>query len=106
MLGGLLVFTIGLILLVIEIIFAVGAWFDLLASLLFLSGIAIALYGVLIGIRARKSAENQLTDPLENSAVGTTSQLAQDGELLPPVPSVTERPTELTERQDSSQPEE
>jgi hypothetical protein len=105
MLGGLFVFTIGVILLVIEIIFVVGEWFDLLASLIFLSGIAIALYGVLIGIRARKSAEAQFTDPIKVSAVETTRQLAED-ELLPPLPSGTERPTQQIERQDSSQSEE
>ena len=64
MLWGLLVFIIGVILLVIEVIFVVGEWFDLLASLIFLSGIAMALYGVLVGIRAkRKSAEFASADP-------------------------------------------
>jgi hypothetical protein len=103
--GGLLVFTIGVILLVVEIIFVVGEWFDLLASLIFLSGIAIALYGVLIGIRARKSAESQFTEP-PVSAVETTGPLSEDGGLLPPVTGTTERPMELIERQNSSQSEE
>lgn len=104
MLGGLFVFTVGVILLVIEIIFVVSEWFDLLASLIFLSGIAIALYGVLIGIRERKSAEAQLTDPIKISALQTTRQLAEDG-LQPPLPSVNERPPEPVERQGSSQSE-
>ena len=66
---GLLVFTIGVTLLVTQMIFDVSKWFDLLASLILLSGIAIALCGVLIGIRegASKRAESASADPSEVS---------------------------------------
>ena len=100
MLCGLLVFTVGLILVVIEVILVVGKWFDLLASLIFLSGIAIALYGVLIGIRAWKSAAAQSTNPNKISAPEPTRQLTENG-VPSSEASVTEPTTQLIERQDS-----
>lgn len=71
---GLLVFTFGVILLVMQMAFDISKWFDLLASLILLSGIAIALCGVLVGILERKSAESASADPNQLSVPETTKQ--------------------------------
>lgn len=84
---GLLVFTTGVILLIIQMAFDISKWFDLLASWILLSGIAIVLYGVLLGIRAKKSAESASADPNTLSA---------------PIPGVIERTTEMLKGKDET----
>ena len=104
MMWGLLIVVIGLVLIVTNKQFLMDRLFNLLGSFLLLGGISVATYGVLDAMRGggskskrAKLSEETKNEPDELAAANTTKELA---ERIPvPVPSVTERTTQLIENE-------
>lgn len=103
---GMFVVGIGVLLLVANKSFDLGRWFNLLASSFLLSGIGLATYGVFGAMRAGSTHPKfAASEPNEIGKTETTKSLASDHMPLP-LPSVTERTTDLLRTRDVSESDE
>ena len=91
---GFLVLLIGLVLLVTNKTFVMGRAVQLLASFLLLGGTALATYGVLAPFRASSAKKLRGSNRPELLHPKPTNELP-DAPIPIPIPSVTERTTEL-----------
>lgn len=91
---GFIVLLIGLVLLVTNKTLALGNAVQLLASFLLLGGTALATYGVLAPFRASVAKNLQGSDRPELPHTKPTNELPEAHTPIP-IPSVTERTTEL-----------
>jgi len=96
---GLLVMGLAVLMLVANKSFDFGKFFRLFASVVLLTGTGMALYGVIPKAgRGKSQPSNQRVNssPIEIEKANTTRELAEKSPV--PVPSVTERTTQLIEK--------
>jgi hypothetical protein len=99
---GMIVFGIGVLLLVINRSFDMGAWIKLISSCLILGGAGIGAAGVLDSIRkgtqlSARRETREVREPVETKTLPATSSFPDA------LPSITERTTPLVSSEDSRQ---
>ena len=97
---GIIVLGLGVLMLVVDRSFDVGKAFKFVCTLVMLAGFGIATYGVLSTMMKGGTPTLKATAPDDELRAPTTREL--EGGTPIPVPSVTERTTELIGRQADS----
>lgn len=90
---GMLILGIGVLMLIVNKSFVPGKWLQLLASLLLLTGVGMALYGVLAHIRDGATLTGKTN--LRSFPLGEPTKSLPTRGIPVPLPSVTERTTQL-----------
>jgi hypothetical protein len=104
MTSGLLVVGLAIIMLAASRSFDLGRLFGLATSVLFLTGVGLATYGVLsaIGKGVSLSGKKSANSPPDELQKASTTRKLSDAGIPIPVPSVTERTTQLIENERKS----
>jgi hypothetical protein len=101
MMWGMLILLIGVVVIVINKTFNLDPWVKLIGTFITLGGVSVAMYGLLDTMRGGKGRPksgaidvgSHPTDSEESVKADTTREL--EGRLPVPLPSVTERTTQL-----------
>jgi hypothetical protein len=101
---GILIFGLATAMLVVNKSFDLGKWFGLAAMFFLLAGAGVATFGVLNAIR--EGATNSGRTSAKNISGGPDIKSLPTERIPVPMPSVTERTTELISHQDVSKPSE
>lgn len=98
---GIIVLGLGVLMLVVDKSFDVGKAFKFVCTLVMLAGIGIATYGVLSTMMKGGPPALKATEPGQDELRAPTTRELEGGTPIP-VPSVTERTTELIGRKADS----
>jgi hypothetical protein len=96
---GLLMFGVGMVLLFISKSFALGPMMRLVSFLVVMLGTGLSMYGILGGMRAGISAGGSAPSPNKLPPAKDTKSLPEE-RIHVPLPSVTERTTQLIAQPD------
>ena len=99
---GIMVLGIGVLMLVVNKSFDLGKLFGLASSLFLLGGVGMALYGIISAIGKGVSPSLKVTDAEQRELDAPTTQQLEGGAIPVPIPSVTERTTELIGKKSNS----
>ena len=94
---GIIVLGLGVLMLVVDKSFDVGKAFKFVCTLVMLAGIGIATYGVISTMMKGGAATLKAAEPKQDELRTPTTRELEGGAPMP-VPSVTERTTELIGR--------